>query len=215
MTRDKIRPVWRVSGCLMFAAALLLLSVGVGHAQRQVPKGIAGIMLGEHIEQAVDKVHKETAGVPWGLGHLTRVETAPLPGFRSGYVEYGNCAQPGRIVRIKLNYEDDSLRLFNTLLDALKKRYGQRPEWRGDAFGTLRVWKWSVPDGKGNSVSIILQNYQGDDDSYSEGTSIRLGVRTWVDDEIACARKRAERVPARPAPTDGRARSLDWLLPTQ
>lgn len=214
MARVEIRSVWRASGCLMLTAALLLLFAGVGHAQRQAPKGIAGITLGERIEQAADKVRKETAGVPWGLGHLERAETLPLPGFRSGYVEYGTCAHPGRIVRIKLNYEDESLRLFNTLLDALKKRYGQRPEWRGDAFGTLKVWKWSIPDGKGNSVSLILQNYQGDDDSYSGGTSIRLGVRNWIDDEVACARKRAEREPARPAPTDGRARDLDWLLPT-
>lgn len=215
MTNGGAGPVWRVLGCLLLMVALVLLATEQARAQRLAPKGIAGIVLGENIEQFADKVRMDTAGVPWGLGHLKRVEFVPAPGFRSGYVEYGACARPGRIVRVKLNYEDESLRFFNTVLDALKKQYGQRPEWRGDAFGALRVWKWSVPDAQGNSVSIILQYYQGDDDNFSEGVSIRLGVRDWIDEEIACARKRIEREPQRPASEDARSRDLDWLLPSR
>ena len=39
---------------------------------------------------------------------------------------------------------------------ALEKRYGEPKEWRGNAFGTLRTWKWSLKSADGQPVSLIL-----------------------------------------------------------
>ena len=44
----------------------------------------------------------------------------------------------------------------------LRSRYGKNPEFRGDPFGTLKVWKWNVEGPGGVRASLILENYTGD-----------------------------------------------------
>ncbi|WP_152512917.1 hypothetical protein [Desulfovibrio sp. X2] len=200
----------------LFCAALLALLLLPGAAlAARAPSGMAGIRLGDKIDSVADKVLMSTAMRMWGQEYLSRVDIAPLPGFRSGYVSYGDCLHPGRIVRMKFNYEDGSRGFFDKLLAALKARYGSNPQWRGDAFGTLRVWKWSLKRPDGTRVSLILENYSGDDDSYSRGTSIRLSVPEWIDEEAGCWQKKAAAA-ASSAPSDsGAGRSLDWYLPME
>ncbi|WP_138774437.1 hypothetical protein [Desulfohalovibrio reitneri] len=150
------------------------------------PRTIAGITLGEDISTAKDKVNMASASSTWSHPYLTRVEVPDLPGFKWGYITYGNCAKPGRIVRIKLKYENESLDFFKRLLAAYKKRFGGSPQWRGNAFGTLRTWKWGFDDGDMGDISLILQHYSGDDDTYSDGNTVRLAARDRMVEEREC-----------------------------
>jgi len=205
----------RFTMSLAAAACLLLCTAGNAPAAQHGP-GMIGIRLGQSVTEVESLVLMSTAMPVWSQEYLSRVDIAPAPGFRGGYVSYGNCAVPGRILRMKLNYEDSGQEMYGKLLAALKERFGSKPEFRGDAFGSLKVWKWSVPGVKGGNVSLILENYTGDDDNYTQGTAIRLSVPKWIDEERACAA--ATDTSARPsAAARERAakQGFDWYLPVK
>jgi hypothetical protein len=136
-----------------------------------------------------------------------------MEGFTGGYVAYGNCKRPGRLLRIKLNYEDESQGLFSRLKKALKAKYGDSDEWRGGAFGTLKVWKWSVKSGKKETpdTSIVIMRYTGDDDDFTEGNSIRISFPAWIQEERECWEKSHPKIKEKPLPAE--KPGFDWLLP--
>jgi hypothetical protein len=172
---------------------------------------MAGFTLGEQVETFAGRINADTHQPIWRQEHLKRVAIVPPPGFRSGYLTYGACHEPGRIVRMKINYEDGSLDLFERILEALEDRYG-RGTWRGNAFGTLRTWKWSLTSKDGDSISMILMNYRGEDDSFTSGNSIRLANRSAMNRERACGEKRKTRDAAVPN-ADTPPSDPEWYLP--
>lgn len=198
---------------LLLAFLAIVLSAPQAGAQDKAP-GLVGIRIGQNVSEVKDLLLMNTAVPVWSQEYLVRADLAPLQGYKGGYVSYGNCAKPGRILRLKLNYADGDRKMFDKLLGALKERYGKKPEFRGDPFGALKVWKWSLRLPTGENVSLILENYEGDDDLYSRGNSIRLSVPAWINEEAAC---QAAREPgSQPAPgTAERPRSggFDWFLP--
>jgi hypothetical protein len=195
-------------------AVLLGAFAAQAAAQAKAPRELAGFVLGSDVAKYQDKLYDESKVPIWGQEYLHRAQLHPMQGIRSGYLTYGTCAVPGRILRIKVSYEDESLGFFNKLLDALKSRYGKDPEWRGDAFGTLRVWKWSVDDGGGNSVSIILEYYSGDDGTHTPGNSIRLSVPGWMDQEESCYKAKGRPETERKKVEDTEKKlGLDYFLP--
>lgn len=195
-------------------ALLLGFCAGPAAAQAKAPMELAGFVLGSDVAKYKDKIYSESKVPVWGQEHLHRAQLKPMQGFRSGYLTYGTCAVPGRILRIKVSYEDESLDFFNTLLDALKARYGKNPEWRGDAFGTLRVWKWAVSDAGGQSVSIILEYYSGDDGSHTPGNSLRISVPGWMDEEAACYKAKGSPEPEKQkVQAKEKKLGLDYFLP--
>jgi len=164
---------------VVFALAPVLgvvCAVSPGHAQSAPPTEIAGFRLGDAIGPYASKLDREITEEKLVRQYLTVSALLPVPGFRSGYVTYGNCVTPNRIVRIKMNYEDESKGFYEQILAALKKRYGEPQEWRGNPFGTLRTWKWSFTDGALGDVSLILQHYSGGDNDFTRGNSIRLAA---------------------------------------
>ncbi len=163
----------------MVLAAIPALAAGA-------PMEIAGVKLGENIKQFQSKVEPGMSETEITRPYATTVAMAAVPGYRSGYVTYGNCAEPGRIMRIKMNYEDDSREFYEQILAELKKRYGAPQQWRGNPFGTLRIWKWSVKDKGLGDISVILQHYSGDDDSFTKGNSIRIAAPKLFNDEKDC-----------------------------
>lgn len=209
----------RIGSRFLFLPALLLtllaaaLAAPHARAQDKAP-GLVGIRIGQNVSEVKDLLLMDTAVPVWSQEYLVRADLAPLHGYKGGYVSYGNCARPGRILRMKLNYEDGGRRMFDKLLAALKERYGKKPEFRGDPFGALKVWKWSLRLPSGENVSLILENYEGDDDLYSRGNTIRLSVPAWINEEATC---QAAREPAsQPAPgivERPQAGGFDWFLP--
>lgn len=174
------------------------------------PKSIAGLSLGEDVSAFKESLNMGTDQTIWNQGWFRQVEIKTLPGFQGGYLFYGNCLDFGRVVRIKLKYADDSPGFFDRLQAALQDRYG-RGEWRGDPFGTLRAWKWGFTDERGDSISLILEHYSGEDESYTAGNSIRLANRSAMLREKTCGEARLKKDGKSQAPAE--APSFDWYLP--
>lgn len=198
----------------VFCGILVGLALCVSQAQATAPQSIVGIRLGSQIEELKDLVDLGSAVPLWGSQYLMRAPLRAVRGYQSGYVVYGNCAHKGRVVRIKLTYEDASQEFYNRLHAVLTKRYGKPSEWRGNPFGTLRIWKWSLKDPEGKRVSIILQHYVGDDDSFTPGNSIRLTNSSFIDEESAChnAMRKERKTDTHPALMPEQI-DLEWFLP--
>jgi len=184
-------------------------------ADTKAPTGIAGFSIGADIKEYKAKVDMAEADKEFFRPCLSQAPINPMPGYRSGYLSYGTCQNPGMVVRIKLNYEDDSLDFFNKVLEALKGQYGDPDEWRGNAFGTLRTWKWSMTSEVGDDISLILMYYQGDDGAYTKGNSIRINAYNRIVAEEECYKAKGGDKQAK----EDRAASLkkikdfNWYLP--
>lgn len=198
----------------VFCLALVLGWAG-GVLAANGPRELAGLRLGDTVDAAGSRLADGGRTRECRRFGLSTVAVAPVDGFRSGYVDIGECAVPGRIVRIKMHYADDSLDFFNTILAALKKRYGEPVQWRGNAFGTLRTWKWGVAAADGTQVSVILMHYAGDDGTFTEGNSIRIAVPAWVRQEQQCQAAKKEGAAKAATPTGATAQTLglEWFLP--
>lgn len=197
--------------------SLFCMIVLPGVSLAAAPKSLVGVTLGTNLSQISDKVDMSSALPLWRLEYLAEVSLKPIEGYSSGYVVYGNCKNKGRIVRIKMTYENDSEKFYDSLHSLLEKRYGKPSEWRGNPFGTLKIWKWSLKDADKNSVSIILERYEGDDDSFTPGNSIRLTNTTLMEEEKKCFETKAKETPPVKAPGGADATldktNFDWYLP--
>lgn len=207
-----------VSARLALAAVMgLFLLAAAGEARAfEGPESLAGIRLGQTVAAQADKLVPAEADRAFHRPYLGVMPVAPLKGYRSGYVDYGLCTAKDRVVRIKMNYADDTLEFFNRILEALKKRYGEPKEWRGNAFGTLRTWKWSLKSKGGLSVSLILMHYVGEDGAFTDGNSIRIAATDLVREEEAChaASEPGKKGVAQPGDNaDIEALGFDWFLP--
>ncbi|MFP5258326.1 MAG: hypothetical protein ACLGQH_04815 [Acidobacteriota bacterium] len=206
-------PAWHVVAVVL---GVVLLAAASQARAVEGPESLAGIRLGQTVESQAGKLVPAEAERLLHRPSLGVMPVAPLKGYRSGYVDYGLCAAKGRVVRIKMNYADDSLTFFNRILEALKKRYGEPKEWRGNAFGTLRTWKWSLKSGSGMAVSLILMHYVGEDGAFTDGNSIRIAATDLVRAEEVCqaATRGGKKGDGKPA-EDGDIDSLgfDWFLP--
>ena len=211
------RPVIVPAGLALAAAMVFtLLLAGRAALAAEAPDSLAGIRLGATVEEQAAKLVPVEANKTLHRPALGIMPVAALKGFRSGYVDYGMCAAKGRVVRIKMNYADDSLEFFNRILEALKKRYGEPKEWRGNAFGTLRTWKWSLKSKELGAVSLILMHYAGDDGAFTDGNSIRIAATDLVHAEEVCHAGLAADKKGAPASVSAGSiedLGLDWFLP--
>jgi hypothetical protein len=155
-------------------------------AYAEGPHKMAGFALGANISQYQDLVRMESAIPIRHMEYMTEVETKKIQGFKNGYIFYGTCAQPGRIVKLKFKYEISERWFFDELLERFKKKFAQPSEWKGDPFQTLVAWKWSLKDSQRNAISMILQHYSGDDEEFSRGNSLRLTIRSFIEQESRC-----------------------------
>ncbi|MDK2956802.1 MAG: hypothetical protein PWQ57_2298 [Desulfovibrionales bacterium] len=196
----------------MFWCAALILAAPAAEAGAASPLTIAGIKIGQNSNEFAARMDKNTALPLWSQPYLTRVKLTPTKGYKSGYVSYGNCAKPGRILRIKMKYENDELKFAQDLAKKLMARFGKPVDFRGNSWGTASAYKWSIPLDKKTSMSLILMHSVSDDESYTKGNSIRIAVPEWIEQEKQCYDEKApqdkESEPFGPdEPTD------EWYLP--
>ena len=154
-----------------------------------VPRQIGGIVLGTSIEQYKEIVRMDTALPIRHMEYLTEVEMKPLEGFRSGYVTYANCENPGQIVKIRLKYAREEKEFYEELLKRYKKRLGESSVYRGDPFRAFLAWKWSFTDEKGASISITLQHNSMEDEDYPRGTTVKMSLISAIERERLCFEK--------------------------
>lgn len=170
--------------CLSVLIAALLLPM-VSFAQ--APQQIAGIRLGAAIDQYAPILQMDNALPVRHMEYILEVALKPsFEGYRSGYIFYGNCDKPGRIVKIKLKYERNDKEFFDELLQRFKQKFGEPDQYRGDAFRTFIAWKWSFSDKDGNHISLILQHNSADVEEYTRGNSVKLSATSLIEKETKC-----------------------------
>ncbi|MCP4694327.1 MAG: hypothetical protein GY859_40220 [Desulfobacterales bacterium] len=162
----------------ILTALWLIPSICLG----QAPKQVGEFVLGADIEDYKDRVNMKT-------GLQTRYQEGPMDveilktgGFKSGIISYGTCAFPGKILRIKLKYDNPSKAFYEKLLKRFEKKFGEPKEWRGDMFHVVEGWKWQFVDAQKNRISLILQhNLQ--DQNRKIGNAVKLSMTNKLAEE--------------------------------
>lgn len=127
-------------------------------AEAKFPIHLGGFTIGDDLALYEDKIDAAYCGQSIYNIHLGECRIKPLPGFKSGQIAYGMCDRPNKILRIKLKFNDDSRKFFNTLFKRYKKELGEPTEYKGDPFQTLIAWKWSFTNEQNQRLSLILQH---------------------------------------------------------
>jgi len=147
------------------------------------PTEIGGFRLGEDITE-----HPEIEAA----NYLREVVVNDWYGFRKGIISYGTCAYPGKIVKIRMKYEDQTKKFYDELLRRFKEKYGKPTNWEGDAFGILHVWKWRFVDKNNRRINLILQhNLKNDDEDI--GNMVKLSYPEREEEERLCFIKFCEK----------------------
>jgi len=159
-----------------------LLLAPLAHAE--MPTQIGSIKLGADIKQYEQNIRSQTRLPIRFREYLEEVEVHSLPGFKSGYIAYGTCAKPGRIVRIKLKYADSSKSYFERLFKEYKSQLGRPSEWLGDPFHVITEWKWTFSDEQ-NQVNLYLR-HNSSDTTEKLGTSMKITMNSLIHAEQQC-----------------------------
>jgi hypothetical protein len=191
---------------------LLLWLFMASSVQAQVfPTSLGGITLGEDISSIrnICRMHTE---IPLSQErHLMEVQLIPhhAPGVKSGTVAYANCDQIGRIVRIKLKFDNNTKEFFDELLQRYRTRFGKPPEWRGDPFQTVMSWKWRFLNPEGEQVNLELTHSR--DEDYKTGNFVKITLRSlWLREDACQDAKNESGAQNDRAPTP--ANKLDYRL---
>lgn len=164
---------------------LLLLAPSISFAS--TPTQVGGFVLNTDIANYEPLIKSETKQPIRFNEALNEAETHRIPGFKSGYIAYGTCAAPGKVVRIKLKYENSSKDFYEKLLETFEERFGN-PKWLGDSFHVVSIWKWSFEE-NGTQVDLYLQHNLGKKDQ-KLGNSIKMTMQNLVKDELDCFEKK-------------------------
>lgn len=187
----------------------------IGNVSAQAPVEIAGFAMGKNIADYQERVRMETMLPIRYAVFLKEVEIRNIPGYKSGLITYGDCAVPGRILRIKLKYDDSSRQFYNDLLERYRKRFGKPDRWRGDPFHVLVAWKWSFTDKEGNRISMILQ-HNIEDTTRKIGNAVKLSMLNFEEEEILCFEKKESEIRVNETKQDQKAgadQNWDLLIP--
>jgi hypothetical protein len=149
------------------------------------PDQIGGFVLGDDISRYKETVDLMSALPIRYADYLREVVIRDVPGFKTGQIYYGMCENPGKILRIRLKYLNSTKAFFEELLERITSRFGKPSEWRGDPFGVVIAWKWSMKTKGGRRVSLIIQHNTLDDEE-AKGNTIKLALTGMMEAERAC-----------------------------
>lgn len=167
-------------------------------SQQNVPSAVGGFTLNSPISDYDLKQHKN---------YLIELIVTDLEGFRKGFITYGTCENPDKILRIKLKYHDRSYKFYEELLERYKQKFGSKPQFSGDRFGNVKSWKWEFTNNDGHRVTLVLQHNLKDTDE-SIGNMVKLSLPDLMNAERLCFNKTA----ATDAPADSgpKEQEIDW-----
>ena len=194
---------------MVFAMVAGLL-LGRGWCEAKAPLEVGGFVLGAPVQAVEDRVRMASALPVRHMEFLQEVEIIDLPQFKSGYIAFGTCDQPGQIVRIKLKYAESSRKFYDALLKRFRQRFGNPSEWRGDPFHVVIAWKWQFTEPDGTCISLTLQHNTRDEDE-KMGNAVKLTASHLIEAERRCFEKRQPKpaAPGKPAAARG---PVDWDL---
>ncbi len=165
----------------------LLAGCGADQGRIPVPHEMGGFVLGDDISNYAHQLSMPSDLPIRYIESIHEVEIKPSRWFKSGLISYGTCAQPGKIIRIKLKYEDDSREFYDELLRRFKQRFGKPDEWRGDPFQVMIAWKWSFVDKDKNTISLTLQHNIRDAEE-KIGNAVKMNMTSALEKEKRCFR---------------------------
>ncbi len=201
---------------LRMSILMILVGFWPGLILAQAPHQVGGFVLGKHISEYKEFLKMDSMMPMRNRTFIHEVEVAELEGYKSGLIWVGNCADPGRIVRIKLKYIDSSRKFYNELLKRYKKRFGEPSEWRGDPFHIVIAWKWSFVDANNKTISLILQHNTKDEEE-KIGNSVKLTIWDLINEEQRCAEQKSADMQksSRKKKRGEKSKSIDWdrLIP--
>lgn len=163
-------------------SGLILLTAHLERAtadQQPVPSTAGGFTLNSSVED----YKMESQG-----HYLTEIIVSDMEGFRKGFITYGTCKNPGKILRIKLKYDDKSYKFFENLLSRYKQLFGKKPKFTGDRFGNVKSWKWTFVNKDNQRVNLTLQHNLEDTDE-SIGNMVKLSLPDQMTAERECFNK--------------------------
>ena len=193
---------------MSLSVVLLLPAIGLSAA----PGGIAGFTLGRHMDEYEGSVQYDTLFPLRHSKFINEIEINAPEGFKNGLLWVGNCAQPGKIVRIRLKYEDSSKKFYKELLKRFKQRFGDPSEWKGDPFHIVLAWKWSFTDPQGNRISLVLQHNTRDEEE-SVGNTVKLTMWNLIEEERMCYRNKMSADSKKKKPAKTTKPAWDQLIP--
>jgi len=201
---------------LIIVPIIVLLAGGVYSAQK-VPHEVGGFALGKDISRYGNNLDTGSDLPIRHMESIREMEIVHVEGFKSGLVAYGTCDAPGKIIRIKLKYEDSRRKTYEQLLKRFKKRFGEPDEWRGDPFGIVLAWKWSFIDSQNQKISLILQHNTRDVEE-KIGNAVKLTVTSQLEKELECQNKKSskdEKPLKERQPGDKKQKAVNWnqLIP--
>jgi hypothetical protein len=200
---------------ILFAFCLIAPVCLAGAAARaaDAPLTLSGITLGDEAARHKDRLNltkqRPVDGAPW----VRRIAVKKDKFFTGGYVLVGTCAAPGRVVRVKLHYQDQSLDYYRTLAGDLLKQYGDPSEYKGDFDGRTMGNKWAFTDGQTRPVSLILQRTEAEDPEIGTGNTIKLTNWGLLEAERTCWQERQAPAAAKKQTKSGAAGQDTGPLP--
>lgn len=183
----------------------LFTHTAVYAAAQSIPSGVGGFELNSSISDYEIENYDN---------YLKEVIITDLQGFRKGFIMYGTCLNKGKILRIKLKYENKSQDFFNELLKQYKEKFGKNPVFSGDPFGNVKSWKWSFTNDLGQLVNLELQHNLRDTDE-SIGNMVKLSMPELMNDERHCFNKLHDKDsnPSEKQSSDKETLNWDLLIP--
>lgn len=197
---------------VLLTLLVVLLLTSSALAEESAPLSVAGIRLGDDFHQYEDILRMEHAGAMSDAVFLDEalIQTGAIHGVRGGSVIWGNCANKGRVVRIKIKFADTSRDLFKRLLARYEEKFGQPDTYKGDSFRNVIAWEWEIADDDGRHVKILLM--YSVDPSIRPGVSIKMTDQALLDLEFACYKERY-RSKYRAEEEAGKIEDLDMFIP--
>lgn len=166
-------------------------------AEQKIPPSTAG---GFTLKSSIEDYRLESYE-----NYLNEIIIKDLEGYHKAFITYGTCENPGKILRIKLKYENRSRDFFEQLIKRYKEAFGAKPKFAGDQFGNVKSWVWSFTNEEGQRVKLVLQHNLKDTDE-SIGNMVKLSLPDLMSDERQCFNKKYP-------PKDSQAKTeYDWDL---
>jgi len=194
----------------LLSLMLVLLLPATGSPK--TPEGIAGFFLGRQLDEYEGQVSSDTR---YPLRHskfIHEIEIIAPQGFKNGLLWVGTCAQPEKIMRVRLKYADSSKKFYEELLKRFKQKFGDPTQWQGDPFHIVLAWKWSFTDPQGNRISLVLQHNTRNAEE-SIGNTVKMTIWNLIEAERACYRGKANAESKKKEPYKTSKPDWDQLIP--
>jgi hypothetical protein len=190
---------------LVLFALAVSLATSLAAFAADAPTNLAGITLGDEAAKHKGRIRAASPPAPGSAPWVRRLPVTADKFYSGGYVLVGTCAAPGRVLRIKMRYRDESLDFFRKISGDMLSRYGDPTEYKGETDGRVMGNKWAFSDPWLRPVSLILQRVEGEDPEAGPGNTIKLTNWGLLEAERACWQERHAAPAAKPAAKTGRA----------